>query len=691
MPTPTATPNARSTATFTPGPARSDRPRSRAGRAAATLLPLAVVALAGMALPMMAAAPAPARPDLAAGSAAGPAAAGQPGTGAAPAETGVFTGSIDAVTVYRGQALVTRVIDVPGGPGLRELVVTGLPEAIVPSSLYGESADGVEVRSVSYRIRPIGEDTRDGVRAAERAIRDAKDAVDAASARLAFLEWQRKYLDKLEGFVAPAAQVELKSGVLNAETLAKLTELVTTQRRSQSDEGHRLALEIRGLQETLQLRERELAVLSATTSRTAREAVVFINAARAGARLRLTYLVNGASWSPSYNLRIASPGRGAAGVASLEYQAAVQQMSGEDWPNVQLTLSTATPALVATGPLLAPLTVALAAPQAALGQLAALKDKSYDEVKRSLNTRQREIEERRQLEGNRIMAGANVNVNSQLQAFGGVPGSGGAPADAAAGKPGEMLSLDQGLNEVAVQSQLLDLISSAKVERRKSKEPVTRQGDEGVSVSYRVSGRTSMPSRSDQQLIQIAQLELPAAISKSATPALTQYIYNEARLTNSSEMVLLAGPAASYVGGEFVGSAGAPTIAAGESFRAGFGIDTSLRASKELVERSESTQGGNRIIEFTYKLTVENFGKGPAAVRLVDRLPSPKGGEIKVTLLSESPKLSDDAEYLEGDRKRNLLQWDVTAPPGASGQKALSVEYRFRIEFDRQMSLTESQ
>ncbi|MBS0195348.1 MAG: mucoidy inhibitor MuiA family protein [Planctomycetes bacterium] len=601
-------------------------------------------------------------------------------------EAAIFTGAIDAVTVYRGQAQVTRSIDVPGGPGLREIVITGLPEAIQPGSLYAESSDGLEVRSVSYRIRPIGEDSRDEVRKAERAVRDAHDAVEAANARSGFLAWQRQYLDKLEAFVAPSAQAELKSGILNAETLSKLTDLVTTQRRAQTDEGQKLSLESRTLQEALQLRERELAVLTANTSRTAREAVVFLNVTKAGAKLRLTYVVSGANWSPSYNLRVAGA---AADKVLLEYQASVQQMSGEDWSNVQLTLSTATPALVATGPMLQPLTVALSAPQQAQGAIAMLKDKSYDEAKKALVARQRDMEQSRQV----------LYMNNIVNA---VPRSGGAqtpasPAPAvelgqSADQSSTILSLDAGLNEVASQSQLLDLISTTKVERKNRAEPVAvRQGDEGVSVSYKVAGRTTMPSRADQQLIQIAQLELPARVDKSATPTLTQYVYNEARITNSSDMVLLAGPASSYVGGEFVGSAGVPTIAAGESFRAGFGIDTSLRAAKELVERTETTQGGNRVIEFTYKLTIENFGKTPAPIRLQDRLPSPKGTDIRLTMVSETPSLSDDKDYLDTDRKKNLLRWDITVPPGATGTKAYAAEYKFRIEFDKQMMLSEGQ
>ena len=53
-------------------------------------------------------------------------------------------GKVDAVTVYRGQAIVTRLVDIPAPAGLHELVVSDLPEQVLPASLYAESADGVE-------------------------------------------------------------------------------------------------------------------------------------------------------------------------------------------------------------------------------------------------------------------------------------------------------------------------------------------------------------------------------------------------------------------------------------------------------------------------------------------------------------------------------------------------------------------
>jgi N-terminal domain of unknown function (DUF4140) len=78
---------------------------------------------------------------------------------------------ITDVTVYQGQALVTREVSVPDGDGTVELVVTPLPPQTVDSSLYTQGADGLRVLSTQFRTRAIKEDTRLEVRAKQELIK----------------------------------------------------------------------------------------------------------------------------------------------------------------------------------------------------------------------------------------------------------------------------------------------------------------------------------------------------------------------------------------------------------------------------------------------------------------------------------------------------------------------------------------
>ncbi len=73
-------------------------------------------------------------------------------------------GEISSVIVYRGQALVTRTIPVGAQSGSSELIVTGLPEKIVPSSLYSQGPENVKILSVRYREKAVREDTRQEVK-----------------------------------------------------------------------------------------------------------------------------------------------------------------------------------------------------------------------------------------------------------------------------------------------------------------------------------------------------------------------------------------------------------------------------------------------------------------------------------------------------------------------------------------------
>lgn len=575
-----------------------------------------------------------------------------------PAERLEIPGRIDAATVYRGQALVTRLIDVPGPAGLREIVVTGLPAQVVGASIHAESADGVEVRSVLYRERSVEHDIREEVRQLDEQIRDTQDQLAEKQKYLELVTQRKGYLDKLEQFVAPTATVELTKGVLNAETLEKLTLMIAQQRKDAAAEELKLNLEARDLKEQLEVLSRKKQEVTTSSAKTAREAVVFVNLRNNGGAVRLRYLVNNAGWSPSYNVR-AETGHDK---VTLDVNASVQQMSGEDWNGISMTLSTATPALVAKAPTLSPMTISLA-PAAAPAQQAELSG-GYKQARQQIFTKQTEANIAR----NAIPMQSQPIVGNQ---------SGTAPAF-------DLSFNDQELNRLANDLQNLDLQASGRIVADKTAECVI---SEDVSVTYLIADRISLPSRSDRQMIQVAALPLPGEFYKVATPLLTPYVYDEAAVTNTGDLVLLAGPVSTYMGGRFVGNGTIPTVSIGETFKVGFGVDSSLRAGRELVKKDETVQGGNRVVEMTYRLTIENFGTSPTKVRLYDRMPETSRHDIKISLISSGQELSQDAHYRQSEYKKNILRWEVEVPAKSIGPQAKSLEYQFKLEYDKQMTI----
>jgi hypothetical protein len=561
-------------------------------------------------------------------------------------------GKVTRVTLYRGQALVTRSIPFGGVAGSRELIITDLPSNIVDGSLFAEAPDKVEVRAVRLRQRAVGEEPREEVRKMDEQILAINESIQLNQKKQELTVRKLEYLDQMANFVAPTAKVELAQGVLNAETLEKLTQYSFEQRAKIAEEQISLMTEQRQLNEQLELLQRQKAELTNGSQKTVNEAVLFLEKQGDGEQsIELSYLVNGCGWSPSYTIRAGDdPDQ-----VEVEYNAIIQQMTGEDWSGVKLTLSTASPALSAAGPSLAPFYVSLTSGGenepvqiadgiAATGQIS----QQYRTSKMAQSEAQMQL-------GNVVAFKDKTRLNWAMNR---------SACDI------------QGL-ELSCPSDLITTIIT--------ESDVT----EGPSLSYSLPNNVSLPSRSDQQMVRILRSGLASSFYHVATPVLSTYVFREAEILNSSTFDLLGGPVAVYVEGRFVGRAEIPTVAQGESFIVGLGADAQLRTRRELVEKTDGIQGGNKEMRMRYRMTVENFKSQPVQVRLFDRLPhSSRASDVRVTLDAPELPLSDDPVYVRSERPKGILRWDIEAPANATGEDSEEVVYGFKIDFDRNFALT---
>jgi hypothetical protein len=103
-----------------------------------------------------------------------------------------------------------------GPAGSKELVLAELPEQVVPSSLYADSTEGVDVRAVRFRTTAVSEEPRESVREIDARLQLLADESAANAKGRELVERRLVSLDKLENFVAPTATVELSKGVLDS-------------------------------------------------------------------------------------------------------------------------------------------------------------------------------------------------------------------------------------------------------------------------------------------------------------------------------------------------------------------------------------------------------------------------------------------------------------------------------------------
>jgi hypothetical protein len=593
---------------------------------------------------------------------------GRPGFAAPPAAPPKIAPSrVVGVTVYPNNALVTREVDVPEGTGSFELVVNPLPPQTVNSSLYSEGTDGTRVLTTRYRMRPIQEDTREEVRKVEEQLRQLQAAAQKLQSEVRVCEQNMQLLTKLENFTSANLQPLTEKGLVNGDAIMALAKYVMDGRAEKSQALVTLQQQLQDNKEKTDFTQRKRQELSAGSNHTERDAVIVVDKKDSAAgKVRLHYLVDAASWRPQYKFRA---GKGSEPV-QVEYLAAVVQQTGEDWRDVNLVLSTAQPMLNAAPPELKTLEVAVA-PRLPAGP------------------------------GQQF---ASPGMPGMMGGMGGAGRAAGAmqqPPPAELAKKAKQLRLEaqqfynfnsiemggRTINEAAALEQTRDLLAKDEDFKNQAKAGEPEHG-EGPSVTYHLDTPLSVPSRNDEQVIEVAKIEMKPDYYYKAVPVLTRHVYRLANLTNKSSYVLLPGEATMYIGKDFVGRTNMPLVAIGEQFTAGFGVDPQLQVQRQLLDKTRSTQGDNQVIKFEYRILLSSYKTEPAAVQLWDRLPHAESEIVGVNLLKAEPKLSGDALYLREERPRNLLRWDLKVDPSMIGEKALAVNYEFKMELGRQMRIS---
>ena len=563
---------------------------------------------------------------------------------------------ISSVTVYSNTALVTREVAAPDAAGLTEVVVSPMPPYTMQSSLYAEGNDNIRVLSVRFRTRAIAEDTREEVRKLDvqlKTLTTKKETLDSESKSIGE---NLKLLDKLEGFTAKSLEHLTDKGQLDTEKIIALAKFVQEDRTKRSKEQLLVKQQSEEVQSQIAFTKRLLDEKAGGAVRTERDAVILIDKKQGGGTIRLNYLVGNASWRPQYKFRTAGKEKDP---VTIEYQAAVEQKTGEDWTNTQVVLSTAQPLLNASPPDLKTLAVSVGPP------------------------------------------GTGVAITGEVKGGPGAAG-GGMPSPTAFQKDLEKMSKDlrgqaagnyaqnkievaaKQTNDAAAIEQFCDLFISPE-DLIKPDRPLI---NDGPSVTYSLKSKISIPSRNDEQVIEITRLEMNPKFYYKAVPVLTPNVYRLADLVNTSEVVLLPGEATMYLAGDFVGSTKLPLVAVGKPFTVGFGVDPQLQVTRILVDRTRTTQGGNQVLTFKYRIVLSSYKSATVPVQVWDRMPHTEASmTIAVNLLSPKPALSTDTLYVRDDYAKGLLRWDVNVEPKQSGEKALAIDYEFRMELDKNVNL----
>ncbi len=615
----------------------------------------------------------------------------QPAREEAPPRTA--NSRIVQVTVYPNSALVTREVEVPAGKGTMELVVNPLPQHTINGSLYSEAGDGIRVLTTRFRTRPVKEDTREEVRKLEEEARKLRQGQERIQAELNALQQDLALLGKLENFTTASTTHATEKGKLDSDSTIALAKYLMEGRTAKAREQVDLQQQLQTNKEQIEFVSRKRSELTAGSSKTERDAVIVVEKAnQAPGKVRLNYLVDAASWKPQYKIRAGSK---AVDPVQVEYLTAIVQQSGEDWQGVDMVLSTAQPMLNATPPELKILAVnvvpraQLAAGKAPAGGAGAAGRPMPppSPPAQALNTFGAMGRQAGASGKGGPITFANPSGNTTVKELEDLSKSYRAEAQRELNRKGDEVVGNELWNFAGALEQARDLVLSLEEKTPRNKGASQASKNEGPSVTYHLKSRLTMPSRNDEQVIEVARLELVPDYFYKAVPILTPHVYRQANLVNKTSAVLLPGEATMYHGTDFVGRMNLPLVAIGEQFTVGFGAEPQLQVQRQMIDKSRTMQGGNQVLKYEYRILVSSYKPDKVKVQLWDRLPQAENETMGVTLLKTSPEISSDAVYVREERPSNLLRWDLEVTPDMTGEKAQVVKYEFKLELDRQMTI----
>ncbi|MET7280514.1 mucoidy inhibitor MuiA family protein [Kribbella sp. NPDC005582] len=255
---------------------------------------------------------------------------------------------IVAVAVYPDRARVTRRGRITLPAGDQTVSVDSLPLGLQEDSVRVSGRGPATVLGVDVGVRRHPQAPDETVAELERQRRQAAAEVASLADADEVQSQLDLFLTQLGRRAGGSFARTLAAGETGAD-LGEFTESLATRLTAVRSKRRELAAQQEEAEERLAAIDRRLAEVSQQRVPDRRSVAVEVNLeAEAEVEIELSYVVLGAGWTSAYDVRVAGDR------LTLNWFGLITQRTGEDWPECELTLSTARPAVDAKVPELDP-------------------------------------------------------------------------------------------------------------------------------------------------------------------------------------------------------------------------------------------------------------------------------------------------------------------------------------------------
>jgi uncharacterized protein (TIGR02231 family) len=509
---------------------------------------------------------------------------------------------ISAVTVFPDRAEVSRDVGAKLLGGANLLQIKDLPANLLVESLRITGKADAEIQIGALEARQVF--SEEEVQEEEKRLRDEISALTdrqhALNDVIAAARLQITFLTSLSTALPEVIKTELLQGQLDPTRLQEILSLLGDGAGKAYESIQTSEIEKRALDEKITALKQRLSQIHTGRKASMTVEVRIEAAATASADLVLSYQVPGATWRPTYELRLDSEQQ----TSELVQMAEVRQRTGEDWANVALTLSTARPSLNAQLPELETWFIDIIEPR----PLAKMKTES-----RSLESF-----------ATTAQAPAEPEMAEELMMDGGAGG--------------EVSMKEAGLVTAEV-----------------------RAGE--FAADYLIPGRIDVRADQAAHKFAISQRSMDTKVAVQVAPRLFPGAYLYGEVIYDGDTPLLPGPVALFRDGAFVGRSQLDLLRPGEQVKLSFGQDNRVEVDYRLEQGERSEQGiinKDQRIERRYIAVITNHHMREIEITLLDQIPVPRDERIEV----EAIKGTTPPSERDVRKRKGVLAWRNLYAPG---------------------------
>jgi len=241
---------------------------------------------------------------------------------------------VTQVTIYQYQAAVTRKAEANIPAGKTQLVFTNLSSQLIPNSIQVKGKGDFLIINTSYQSNFLSDENL------SPKIQSLKDQIKKTEQDIAMIETELSALESEKTFLTANQSIKGTDQNLTVSELKAMADYYRGRVQQIGQRVYKLSMDNNELNNQLRKQKQQLGEEQSQQQQTTGEVVVEVSSKKSqSVQLELVYLVGGARWSPSYDLRAMDSSEDLV----LQYKANVFQSTGEDWENVSLTLSTGNP------------------------------------------------------------------------------------------------------------------------------------------------------------------------------------------------------------------------------------------------------------------------------------------------------------------------------------------------------------